>query len=170
MKDNRCAELPTKTVVMANRAALSPVRSASRLAARACETIANDELQGMHRVLVSGGKLLCDGPHRQLLFEGIHLNYTTLRNYVSRMMVTYGLSRQRINAAKPPRQRVPSSNALLFALMTDSDRRTPTEQIQVVCLRKLNTEVAKAIGLVETSTALIRKSSRMTWRGCQLKA
>lgn len=77
---------------------------------------------------------------------------------------------QRINAANPPRPRVPSNIKLSFAVMTDPALRTLTRQIQVGCLRKLNTEVVEAIELVETFAGLIRKSSHMTRWERQLKA
>nr|WP_166822547.1 transposase [Thalassoroseus pseudoceratinae] len=108
--------------------------------------------------------------HRRLLCEGVRLSYTTVRTYVSRLMATRGLFRQRINAAKPPRSRAPSTKALSFAVMTDPTRRTPTQQSQVNCLHKLSPGITEAVDLVETFAALIRKSSCLTWREWQAKA
>ncbi len=81
--------------------------------------------------------------HRPLLCEDIRLSYTTVRAYVSRQLAKRGLTRQRINAARPPRSRAPSTKALSFAVITDPPRRTPTQQSQVNCLHKLSPKIAR---------------------------
>nr|WP_240928078.1 transposase [Thalassoroseus pseudoceratinae] len=108
--------------------------------------------------------------HRQLLCEGVRLSYTTVRTYVSRLMATRGLSRQRINAANPSRSRAPSTKALSCAVIAQPAQRTPTQETQVGCPQELNSEVAEAVELVETFVSLTRKHGGTTWREWQANA
>jgi transposase len=111
---------------------------------------------------VAEGRINASELHRELASRGVRLSYATARRYLTQRPGRAGMTRPRVNAAKPKPPPPPSPRQLSFDWVRRPEKRTVEAQARLGKIRAASPDLTIALGLADEFTSLIRKQSSVT--------
>jgi transposase len=117
---------------------------------------------------IAEGRINASGLHRELASRGVRLSYATVRRYLTKRLGRAGMTRPRVDTARPkpnPKPKPtppPSPKHLSFDWIRRPEKRTAEAEVRLDKLRAASPDLTIALDLADEFTALIRKRSTGT--------